>query len=349
VATPPQASSNSAAGSKSNGSDAPRLSESKLKSSFVSALDEYLNQGNVREFCEEISSLCGRFDKQRAKTMFLSMIVDRVIEKKDQERQSMIQLMEPLFQHHVVEPSDFVAALSDVFELYQEIVIDSPKAGTYLTQLIGHCLNRTLITSAQVNEAMKKLREDNASVADDFMQELNQLTGTAAVNAGESRESIRLPEWTKTFSQMVRDKVPENEVVEFLAKSPQDEVAKFGPDVVDVVFEHAARRAGALQDPAQEEKMVVLSSANVLKRLLQNGQKQATQQARALQTISSTVRRCQASPGFLSRVFKELHDQGIVLEEAFMQWSQGADPEDVKEASDFMKWLAEAPTEAEDS
>jgi len=143
----------------------------------------------------------------------------------------------------------------------------------------------------------------------------------------------------------------DNELVQFLASCPQDEVVEKGPDLFDVIFEFIARKAGAAQRPASEtqvqaEKQAVVSMRNVLRRLVQNGPNQVEFQDRALRVLENLSRRNQNPGGFLGRIFENLYKSDIILEEAFNLWSASAAPAEKALCKDFFQYLSEAQAES---
>jgi len=159
---------------KSNGTGE-TISVDKLKTSYVTGLEEYVVNGNAAEIGTELKSLIERFDPAKARKILVSLMVERIIEKKEDERQALMKLMPLLVTDGVLSSEDVVDALKESLEFLNDIMIDSPKAGVHVANLLNKCVESGALSVQQVVFAISTLQQESPEGTSQLVGELKKV------------------------------------------------------------------------------------------------------------------------------------------------------------------------------
>lgn len=329
--------------------DGEPISLEKLKTSLNTSFDEFLQSNNVADLLDDVKAGVARSsDNQAARRLFVEIALSRILEKKDQERNILSGfLTTTAFENKLFESSDLIAKLSDTVEFLQDLIIDIPKADVYMSTFVALCVSNKVLSPNQISEALRAM---NAVVEPQFAKKfadevskkvsdgpLAQTLASVLNGGGGSAQSGSGEDWVSMFTQMVRERKSQNELLQVASKVPSEQVAQSGPELVEVIFQTAGDAS---------EKETVSANVDVLKRLLQNGPDQVSCQAKALACLASFA--ASRAEGFLARAFEALYRNEIVLEEAFQKWKEMAKVEDAGKCSVFFDYLQSAQVESND-
>ncbi|GKY95874.1 hypothetical protein MPSEU_000548000 [Mayamaea pseudoterrestris] len=123
-------------------------------------MDFVNDNGNVDELLLSFDEISGTPDAART---LVSKSMDRLFECKDDERSAIIQILVILYEKKKLSKSDVQDGLADSIEFIDSIVVDAPKAFTYLGDVLSEMLRLKAVDFAWVCQQLEKCKDADAN------------------------------------------------------------------------------------------------------------------------------------------------------------------------------------------
>lgn len=144
------------------GNDVTPLSKDKLKLKIKNMQNEFMADKNVKELLLTMDELSGTPDS--GKTV-VQVTTDTAMDCKDAVRESIIDMLAVLGEKGKLTRSDFEPPMGELVEFIESFVIDSPRAFTYLGDMLARFIGVKVLDVPWLSQQCKKLKELDAGTS----------------------------------------------------------------------------------------------------------------------------------------------------------------------------------------
>jgi translation initiation factor 4G len=360
----------------------PTTSLEKAEEETKLILEEFLSSGDAEEAAVCVRELnCPDFHPDIIQWMILELM-----EKKDRDRERVGTLFKSVIEKGVMTSEQFAKGTQRVLETLADIVIDIPAAWKHVANIIGQSISDAILPVTFLNHSFDHLVGVGPApgLAAQMAAEVFRIIGDNKADPSEKELRSLLPKFFKPENRnesylvkfleekelidlfptmlvqkqvetMLKDGSSVDSILKWIEhNTPDMQVdAAFARWLMRTVLKEATMRSSKLGDDerAKEESRVLRQYSRLLQRFLSDS---IDIQLACLFEVQAFWHSMGLPKGMMERLFVDLYDQDVILEEAFKMWRDDTEDrtpgkqEALFQTHKWLEWLETAEEESDE-